>query len=250
MTSPLTSPGLLFDFPTASSVVFFMDSDTPLQSVLSTLTRGARWRTEAVPSISALLGRPRAFAPSCLVLDVSQLDSVDFLPRLWAIEMPVICVTDVGDVALSVRAMKAGAVDVLTKPVSSAPLLEAVRQALNLSELGLRRQVELNEMRRRYGSLSRREREVMALVASGLINKHVARELGISEVTVKAHRGRVMRKMKTESFANLVMIAARLQLTQCELPTPSALHAPLSKRRPETPSARRPGLPADTGYPP
>lgn len=247
MASPLTSPDLRFESLTASSVVFVIDRDTSLQSVISTLTHGACWRTETVPSISALLGRPRVFAPSCLVLDVSQLCSFDFLPRLRATEMPVICVTDVGDVAFSVRAMKAGAVDVLTKPVGTAPLLEAVRQALTLSELGLRRQVELNVIRERYGSLSRREREVMALVVSGLINKHVARELGISEITVKAHRGRVMRKMKTESFANLVMTAARLQLAQCEPLTLFARHAPLSQPHAEKSQARRSGLSADAG---
>jgi FixJ family two-component response regulator len=243
VTSPLTAPDLVFESLPASSVVFVIDSDTSLRWALGTLAHGARWRTETVPSISALLGHQRTFAPSCLVLDISQLNSDDFLQRPWPTDMPAICVTDAGDVALSVRAMKAGAVDVLTKPVGSAPLLEAVRLALNRSEVGLRREVELNEMRQRYAALSRREREVMALVASGLMNKHVACELGISEVTVKAHRGRVMRKMKAHSLADLVMIAAWLRLTQCERLALSDRHAiPTAHLRASGPAIRLPAV--------
>jgi DNA-binding CsgD family transcriptional regulator len=138
---------------------------------------------------------------------------------------------DAGDVSLCVHVMKAGAADVLTKPVGTAPLLEAVRLALNRSEDTLRREVELNEVRERYASLSRREREVMALVVSGLLNKRVAHELGISEITVKAHRGRAMGKMNAKSLADLVKMAIMLQLTQCQLalsdPHRSARHARL-----------------------
>ncbi len=216
MTAPSSATDPCLNSPRASSVVFVIDSDTSLRRALDTVAPDACWRTETVSSIRALIVRRRTFEPSCLLLDVSHLDSADFLPRLWPTDMPVICVTEVGDVALCVRAMKAGADNVLTKPIGGAPLLEAVRLALNRSELGLRQQAELNEMRRRYASLSRREREVMTLVVCGLMNRQVARELGISEVTVKGHRGRVMRKMKTRSFASLVIVAARLQLMQCE----------------------------------
>jgi FixJ family two-component response regulator len=216
LTPPFTVPDLVFDPIPAR--VFVIDGDTSLRWTLDALAHGACWRCEMIPSVSALLGRRRPLAPSCLVLDVSQRELDDALPRPWPAHMPVICITDVGDVPLSVRAMRAGAVDVLTKPVARAPLLEAIRLALNTSEISLGREVQLSEMRERYASLSRREREVMVLVASGLLNKHVGRELGISEVTVKAHRGNVMRKMKTQSLATLVMVAAQLQLTQYDDP--------------------------------
>lgn len=239
MRSPLTASDLFVESRPASSVVFVIDGDTSLQWALDAMAHGACWRTETVPSISALLSRRRSFGPSCLVLDVSLLDSDDLLPRPWPTDMPVICVAGVGDLALCVRAMKAGAVDVLTKPVASGPLLEAVMLALNRSDAALRREAELKQMRQRHASLTCREREVMALVVSGLLNKQVACDLGISEITVKAHRGRVMRKMKTQSLANLVMIAARLQLAQCDGLAPSARHRPLSQRRHEESWTRR-----------
>jgi FixJ family two-component response regulator len=212
MTSLSTAPDLFFKSPPASSVVVVIGGDTSLRRALDAVAHDAGWRTETVTSISALVDQRRTFTPGCLVLDVSQPESDDLLLRQWPTHIPVICITDAGDVSLSVRAMKAGAVDVLTKPVGRALLLDAVRLALNRSAEGLRQEVELNEMRERYASLSRREREVMTLVASGLMNKQVAGELGISEITVKAHRGRVMRKMKARSLANLVIMADRLQL--------------------------------------
>jgi FixJ family two-component response regulator len=192
-------------------VVFVIGSDISLHQELDVLAHSARWRTETVTSTSALLDQRRTFGPSCLVLDVSQLESDDLIPRQWPTEMPIICITTAGDVSLSVRAMKAGAADVLTKPVGSALLRDAVRLALSQSEKGLREGVELNGIRERYVSLSGREREVMALVVSGLMNKQVGGELGISEITVKAHRGRMVRKMKARSLPNLVIMAARLQ---------------------------------------
>jgi FixJ family two-component response regulator len=230
MKPTLTASDRLFE--SMPPRVFVIDNDTSLRWALDSVAHGACWRTETVPSVGALMGRRCTFAPSCLVLDVSERDPDDLLPRRWPTDMPVICVTDVGDVPLSVRAMRAGAVDVLTKPVARASLLEAVRLALNLSEMSLRREVELDDMRERYASLSGREREVMALVASGLLNKQVGRELGISEVTVKAHRGNVMRKMKSPSLANLVMIAARLQLMQCDGVAPCARLPPPSHQPP------------------
>src|SRR4051794_2568168 len=211
MTSLSPAPYPFLKSLTASPVVFVTGNDASLCRSLDALAHDAGWRTEMVTAISALSGQQRTSAPSCLVLDVSQLASDDLLPQ-WPSNMPVICITAAGDVSLSVRAMKAGAVDVLTKPVGGAPLLEAVRLALDLSEDGLRQESELNGMRERYGSLSRREREVMALVVSGLMNKQVGGELGISEITVKAHRGRMMGKMKARSLASLVMMAARLRV--------------------------------------
>jgi len=195
----------------ASSLVFVIGSDPSVRRTLDTLAPDAGWRTEIADSISALPGKQRTFAPGCLVLDVSQLESDELLVWPWPTDMPVICITDANDVLLSVRAMKAGAIDVLTKPVGSTLLLDAVRLALKRSEEILRQEAELNGLRERYASLSRREREVMALVVSGLMNKQIGGELGISEITVKAHRGRVMHKMKARSLASLVIMAVRLQ---------------------------------------
>jgi len=223
-------------------VVFVIGSDTSLEWILKSVADGTCWRIERVPSISVLLGR-RTFAPRCLVLDISQRNSDDFLIEQWPNDMPVVCVADVCDVALCVHAMKAGAIDVLAKPFGSALLLEAVRLALNLSQVVLRTELELNGIRQRYASLSRRECEVMALVVSGLLNKQVARELGISEVTVKAHRGRVMRKMKAQSLASLVMTAARLRPTQYEGLAPPARHLPQFQWRADQPHLRQSGYP-------
>jgi len=211
MTSLSIAPGRFLAPLPELPLVFVIGSDISLRQEVDALAHSARWRTETVTSTSALLDQRRTSGPSCLVLDISQLEPDHLDPRQWPTEMPVICITAAGDVSLSVRAMKAGAADVLTKPVGSALLLDAVRLALNQSEEGLREGVELNGIRERYLSLSGREREVMALVVSGLMNKQVGGELGISEITVKAHRGRMVRKMKARSLANLVMIAARLQ---------------------------------------
>lgn len=239
MTLRLSAPDPRAESETTYPVVFVIQSDTALRGTLDSVALGAHWRTETVPSVSALHRRQRRVAPSCLVLDVSRSDCEDFPSRAWPMDMPVICVTGVGDVSLCVRAMKAGAVDVLTKPVGSGPLLEAVRMALNRSEAGLREEIALREMRRRYASLSPRQREVMTMVASGMMNKHIARELAISEVTVKAHRGCMMAKMKCRSLAHLVVVAARLQLTHREPLTPSA--------RPEAPPPHRTDEPESAG---
>lgn len=207
----MTSSEQLVKPPTPSSVVFVIESDSRLRRSLDALAHHAPWRFETVSSLSALLELKRPALPCCLVLDASRPHS-ELPPQPWPSDIPVICFIEAGDVSLSVRAMKAGALDVLTRPVEDSRLLDAVRLALQRSEECLMHESELNRMRSRYASLSRREREVMALVASGRMNKLVAGDLGISVITVKAHRGRVMRKMKAQSLANLVIMSILLQL--------------------------------------
>lgn len=217
----MTSSGQLVKSPPASPVVFVIGSDSSLRRLLDTPAENALWRIEAVSCLRALLEVQRTAVPTCLVLDASQAHH-ELPAQPWPGHIPFICVIEAGDVSLSVRAMKAGALDVLTRPVDGASLFDAVRQALQHSEERLRREAELNRIRNRYASLSRREREVMALVAAGRMNKRVADDLGISVITVKAHRGRVMRKMKAQSLANLVMISILLQLTPSDQLTRSA----------------------------
>ena len=200
----------------AAPVVFVVSDDLLARAVLETVIHGAGWCAKVFPSDGALLTRAGQAVPSCLVLDLPSLEAGSHLlqrpvPLGWT-DMPVICLTVQGDVAMTVRAMKAGAVDVLSKPVQAGALRDAVRGALDLSLAALRRGSEARQLQDRYGSLSDRERQVMALVVSGLLNKQVGGELGISEVTVKAHRGRVMRKMQARSLASLVRMAGSLQL--------------------------------------
>jgi FixJ family two-component response regulator len=217
----MTSSNQTCESPPASSVVFVIEGDGSLRQPLNTLSHHAPWRIETVASLHALFELTRKPAPCCAVLHVTQPDS-DLPLRPWPVDLPVICVIEAADVSLSVRAMKAGALDVLTKPADGRALLCAVELALRCSEEHLRQDAELNRMRERYASLSRREREVMALVASGRMNKRVANDLGISVITVKAHRGRVMRKMRAQSLANLVIMSFLLQLTPSDQFTRSA----------------------------
>jgi FixJ family two-component response regulator len=197
-------------------IVFVVDDDISVRESLELLIRHAGWQVELFASADEFLARPAANVPSCLVLDVSMpgLNGLELQKRVAVerSEMPIIFITGHGDVPMTVQAMKAGAVEFLTKPFSDDVLLHAVGQALERSRHMLDREIEMRKLRASYASLSRREREVMALVVSGLLNKQVGGELGISEITVKAHRGRVMRKMNADSLADLVNMAARLHL--------------------------------------
>jgi len=197
-------------------VVFVVDDDVSVRESLEALVREAGWQPETFASAEEFLTYPRVPGPSCLVLDVTlpDLDGLDLQQRIAAdrTDMPIIFITGHGDVPITVRAMKAGAVEFLTKPFGDDVLLSAIRDAIERSEVALGQEAEIKGLQDRYASLSRREQEVMALVVSGLMNKQVGGELGISEITVKAHRGRVMQKMKARSLAGLVIMAARLRL--------------------------------------
>jgi FixJ family two-component response regulator len=196
-------------------IVFVVDDDVSVRESLELLIRGEGWQPEIFASAQEFLDYPRVHLPNCLVLDVSLpgLTGLD-LQRLIAGErtdMPIIFITGHGDVPMTVQAMKAGAVEFLTKPFNDDVLLTAIRAALERSRVALGLEAEMRVLRDRYALLSRRERQVMALVVSGLLNKQIGGELGISEITVKAHRGQVMRKMRAGSLAELENMNAKLE---------------------------------------
>jgi FixJ family two-component response regulator len=199
--------------PDVRSIVFVIDDDVSVRESLELLIQTAGWQPETYASAQAFLSRPQPTVPCCLVLDVT-------LPGLSGLElqkqlagrtyMPIIFITGHGDIPMTVQAMKAGAVEFLTKPFTEDALLNAIRGAIERSRAALRVDTEMRALKHCYESLTPREREVMALVVSGLLNKQVGGELGISEITVKAHRGQVMRKMKAGSLPDLVTMAAQL----------------------------------------
>lgn len=200
--------------PLVTPVVFIVDDDISVRESLEVLIRQAGWRPATFASAREFLAHPHDPAPSCLVLDVSlpDLNGLELQSRIAAggMDMPIIFITGYGDVPMTVQAMKAGAVDFLTKPFDSDALLAAIDTAIARSEALIEQAAQKRALSDRYGLLSHREQEVMTLVVSGLMNKQIAGRLGISEITVKAHRGQVMRKMQARSVAALVKMAANL----------------------------------------
>lgn len=199
--------------PIATPIVFVVDDDVSVRESLESLIADAGLRAEVFASAEAFLDRPRELLPSCLVLDVSlpDLSGLEVQQRIAdRTDLPIIFITGHGDIPMTVRAMKAGAVEFLTKPFIPDVLLGAIDSAIERSRTFLGEEADRQALRDRYQSLSLRERQVMALVVRGQLNKQVGGELGISEITVKAHRGRVMRKMQARSLPELVDMAARL----------------------------------------
>jgi FixJ family two-component response regulator len=204
--------------PDSIPIVYVVDDDISVRESLEPLIQDAGWKHEIFASAQDFLAYPRVLAPSCLVLDVSlpDLNGLALQKLLTAdrTSMPIIFITGYGDIPTTVQAMKAGAVEFLTKPLDEELLLGAIRHAIQRSRTALAREAEMRGLRDCYASLTRREQEVMVFVVSGMLNKQVGDELGISEITVKAHRGKVMRKMKAESLADLINMATRLRISR------------------------------------
>ena len=201
----------------AAPIVFVVDDDVSVREALVALIQLEGWQPEAFDSARSFLDRPTSATPCCVILDVNlpDLNGLDLQERILRDRtgMPIIFLTGYGDVPMSVRAMKAGAAEFLTKPFDNEVMLGAVRSAIERSRKALAQEGEIRALRERYESLTKREREVMTLVAKGLLNKQVGGELGISEITVKTHRGNVMEKMRAKTFADLVNMASSLGIT-------------------------------------
>ncbi len=224
--------------PVSTPIVFVVDDDVSVRESLELMIRVAGWQSELFESAQDFLARPRPSVPNCLLLDVNLpdlngLDLQTFIGNRRP-EMPIVFITGCGDIPLTVRAMKAGAVEFLTKPFDDAVLLRALSDALERSRNMLAHEQALHVLRQVYGSLSPRERQVLALVVAGRLNKQIAAELAISEITVKAHRGRVMHKMQARSVPDLVKMAARLSLIlPSQTEHPDALGDAFGVPRPE-----------------